>query len=103
MKWFPRQMNHFAEIVVLFHALVGLCVGWVWGSRTSVLGGISMCVVGCAMGLVSGFLISCVPRACGLVGANLTAKFRLLALMLVASGLTAAVAFWVACYNCIRS
>jgi hypothetical protein len=95
-------MTRLAEIIALFHALVGLCAGWIWGARSGVASGIGFSLAGCALGLVTGFLVSRLPRACGLIRQSIAPKFRFLAFLFAICGFVAGVAFWLACINCVR-
>ncbi len=89
----------FPETLGLFHALAGLCVGWVWGALHGVLAGISASLGGCILGFIVGFLITYLPREVNVAAARIGRKNRRLAGALFAvSGhliwLGLGVAFW---------
>ncbi len=94
-------MIGFAEIILLFHSLTGLCAGWILGERRGILTGLAMASIGCAIGMGAGFLIARVPKAVRLAKARIPRKQRLLATLYTVFTVGLGIAFWSAFIHCV--
>ncbi|HYG24259.1 MAG TPA: hypothetical protein VEH04_15885 [Verrucomicrobiae bacterium] len=93
-------MSRFSDMAVLFHGLIGLCAGWLYGAQTGWVAGLIAAPLGCTAGLLAGFLISRTPQAFRLMVRNIPPKHRLLATVFALSSVGLGIAFWSACINC---
>jgi hypothetical protein len=95
-------MTNPLQLLNLFHALMGLCVGWFWGSRFGVPIGIAAAVGGAALGLVAGILISEMPGRIRSARARISNN-RPLAIVLATSAhliwLAVGISFWWICLS----
>src|SRR6266404_1820840 len=76
----------FRETVSLFHALAGLCVGWLWGVRQGVLRGIGALLGGCIVGFIVGYLMAHMPQEVHAATTSISRRHRLLGTLLAISG-----------------
>ena len=89
----------FPETLSLFHALAGLCAGWMWGALHGLIAGVSASMGGWILGFIVGFVITRLPREVNVAAARIGRQHRRLALALfVMSGhliwFGLGVAFW---------
>jgi hypothetical protein len=103
MKVNCANMPGFAEIVILFHALVGLCAGWIWGGHFSAIPRTGALLTGCLFGIVSGFLLARSPGAVRLIAEDISGPHRFLAVLFAVSGVVVAITFWSVCFNCLHN
>jgi len=93
----------FRETVSLFHALAGLCVGWLWGVRQGVLRGIGALLGGCIVGFIVGYLMAHMPQEVHAATTSISRRHRLLGTLLAISGYLVwvglGVAFWWFCVS----
>ena len=88
------------EILSLFHALAGLCAGWICGTFHGALAGIIAAAGGCIAGLTVGFLITRLPGVVNAATARIWRKHKLLGTLIAISsysvwiGLGAAFWWW---------
>ena len=90
-----------ADLICLFHALAGMCLGWMAGFRTNALHGVSFAVLGLLAGLLTGFLLGRLPKSVPLVFGNLSQKYRLFAVGFSVIAVLAGVLFWWTCLNSV--
>lgn len=76
----------FPEMLSLFHALAGLCVGWIWGARHGVLAGIGASLGGSAVGFIVGLLMIQLPQAVIVATARIGRRHRLLRALFAIAG-----------------
>jgi hypothetical protein len=86
------------EILSLFHALAGLCVGWLCGALHGALAGIIAALGGCCAGLIAGFLTTRLPQTVNAATSRICRKHKLMGAFFAISGhlvwISLGAAFW---------
>jgi NhaP-type Na+/H+ or K+/H+ antiporter len=92
-----------ADLICLFHALAGMCIGWMSGARTGTLMALLLACGGLAAGLITGFLLGRLPRAIRITRGEVPPKHRMFAAVLGFSSVALGAVFWWTCLSSICS
>ena len=92
-----------ADLICLFHALTGMCIGWMCGARTATLTALLLACGGLVAGLITDFLVGRLPRAIRMARVKVPRKHRLFAAMFGFSGVALGAIFWWTCLSSICS
>ena len=98
-------MIRFPEMLSLFYALAGLCVGLLWGLRYGAMAGFGLSLAGCVIGFITGSLVGHLPQEVNLATVKLSHKGHLVGSLFAVSGYLAwlgvSIAFWWVCLSLI--